>query len=118
MATGVCPLPPVSIRLAKPGANGNFVRHENDGSIAHRDRPTHRPFLQGTGVRSLALFGSVLREDFDPKQSDIDVRAEFAPGALHGVGLRYFDFAEDLGAILGHRVDFSSPVPPSAPGTG
>lgn len=50
-------------------------------------------------------FGSVLREYFDPERSDTDVLAEFAAGALRGVGLRYFDFAEELGAVLGHRVD-------------
>ncbi len=70
-------------------------------------------FCRERGVRSLALFGSVLRDDFDPKRSDVDVLAEYAPGALRGVGLRYFDFAEELSAILGHRVDFSSQLHPS-----
>lgn len=69
-------------------------------------------FCRERGVRSLALFGSVLRDDFDPERSDVDVLAEFLPGALCGVGLRYFDFAEELSAILGHRVDFSSQLHP------
>ncbi len=76
------------------------------------DRERIARFCRERGVRSLTLFGSVLREDFDPERSDIDVLAEFAPGALRGVGLRYFDFAEELGAILGHRVDFSSQLHP------
>lgn len=70
-------------------------------------------FCRERGVRSLALFGSVLRDDFDPQRSDVDVLAEFAPGALRGVGLRYFDFAEELSVILGHRVDFSSQLHPA-----
>lgn len=77
------------------------------------DRRRIARFCQDRGIRSLALFGSVLRDDFDPARSDIDVLAEFAPGALRGVGLRYFDFAEELGAILGHKVDFSSQLHPA-----
>jgi predicted nucleotidyltransferase len=41
----------------------------------------------------------VLREDFDPAHSDVDVLAEFAPGALNGVGFRYFYIATNF---LGH----------------
>lgn len=69
-------------------------------------------FCRERGVRSLSLFGSVLREDFDPQRSDVDVLAEFSPYALAGVGLRYFDFGEELSAILGHRVDFSARLHP------
>jgi hypothetical protein len=76
------------------------------------DRERIARFCRERGVRSLALFGSVLRDDFDPERSDVDVLAEFAPGALRGVGLRYFDFAEELSTILGHRVDFSSRLHP------
>ena len=65
------------------------------------DRDLIARFCRERGIRSLSLFGSVLRDDFDPARSDIDVLAEFAPGALRGVGLRYFGFGEELGAILG-----------------
>ena len=70
-------------------------------------------FCGERGIRSLSLFGSVLRDDFDPKRSDVDVLAEFEPGALRGVGLGYFTFAEELGVILGHKVDFCSQLHPS-----
>ena len=69
-------------------------------------------FCRQRGIRRLAFFGSVLRGDFDPQRSDVDVLADFAPGALRGVGLRYFDYAPDLAAILGHRVDFCSQLHP------
>ena len=59
------------------------------------------------------LFGSVLRDDFEPNRSDVDVLAEFKPGALLGVGLNYFGFANELGTILGHRVDLCSPLHPA-----
>ena len=47
-------------------------------------------FCRVRGIRKLSLFGSVLREDFNPDRSDVDVLAEFEPGALKGVGFRYF----------------------------
>ena len=59
-------------------------------------------------IRRLSLFGSVLRDDFDPARSDVDVLAEFEPGALKGVGFRYFGYADELAAIIGRRVDFCS----------
>jgi predicted nucleotidyltransferase len=37
-------------------------------------------------IRQLALFGSVLREDFNP-DSDIDVLVEFEPGHVPGLAL-------------------------------
>jgi len=65
-------------------------------------------FCRERGIRKLSLFGSVLREDFDPRRSDVDVLAEFAPGALKGVGFRYFGYEEALAEIIGHKVDFCS----------
>ncbi len=77
------------------------------------DREVIARFCRERGIRSLSLFGSVLRNDFDPVRSDVDVLAEFAPGALRGLGLRYFAFAEELSTILGHRVDFCSQLHPA-----
>ena len=65
-------------------------------------------FCSQRGIRRLALFGSVLRHDFNPETSDVDVLADFQPGALRGLGLGYFNFGHDLSRILGHRVDFCS----------
>ena len=72
------------------------------------DRERIAEFCRARGIRRLSLFGSVLREDFDPVRSDVDVLAEFEPGALKGVGFRYFGYGEELAAILGHQVDFCS----------
>jgi predicted nucleotidyltransferase len=65
-------------------------------------------FCRERGIRKLSLFGSVLRADFDPERSDVDVLAEFEPGALDGVGFRYFGYGEELSSILGLKVDFCS----------
>ena len=77
------------------------------------DRARLARFCRERGIRRLAFFGSVLRDDFDPRLSDVDVLAEFAPGALRGVGLRYFDYAPELAVILGHKVDLCSQLHPS-----
>src|ERR1039458_4889185 len=72
------------------------------------DREKIAEFCRVRGIRKLSLFGSVLREDFDPARSDVDVLAEFEPGALKEVGFRYFAYGDDLAAIIGRRVDFCS----------
>ena len=72
------------------------------------DRERIAAFCRARGIRKLSLFGSVLREDFDPARSDVDVLAEFEPGALTGVGFRYFGYGDELAAIVGRRVDFCS----------
>src|SRR5438309_11413905 len=74
----------------------------------HVDRERIAEFCRARGIRRLSLFGSVLRGDFDPQRSDVDVLAEFEPGALRGVGFRYFGYGEELAKILGRKVDFCS----------
>jgi predicted nucleotidyltransferase len=82
-------------------------------SLPSRSIANGSPVFVASGASvPLRSLGRVLRDDFDPKRSDVDVLAEFAPGVLRRVGLRYFDFAEELDAILGHRVDFSSQLHP------
>lgn len=59
-------------------------------------------FCRRNRVRRLALFGSVLRDDFRP-ESDIDVLVEFEPGAR--IGLRFFSLEHELSQLLGRKVD-------------
>ena len=72
------------------------------------DRERIARFCRERGIRKLSLFGSVVHGDFDPQRSDVDVLAEFEPGALKGVGFRYFGYGEELAVILGRKVDFCS----------
>jgi len=65
-------------------------------------------FCRERGIRKMSLFGSVVRDDFDPERSDVDVLVEFLPGALNGVGLDYFGYGEELEQIIGRKVDFCS----------
>lgn len=76
------------------------------------DRERIAAFCRERGIRRLCLFGSVLRDDFDPARSDVDVLAEFEPEALNGVGFRYFAYGEELAAIIGRKVDFCSRLDP------
>jgi hypothetical protein len=48
------------------------------------DRKRVAEFCRARGIRRLSLFGSVLRDDFDPQRSDLDVPAEFEPGVRPG----------------------------------
>ncbi|HJZ05328.1 MAG TPA: nucleotidyltransferase family protein, partial [Patescibacteria group bacterium] len=54
----------------------------------------------------LALFGSVLREDFQ-SNSDIDVLVEFESG--HVPGLAFFSMEAELSDMLGRKVDLNTP---------
>jgi uncharacterized protein len=57
------------------------------------------------GVRRLGAFGSVLRNDFDPKRSDVDLVVEFGRSRTHGLADQYFRFKSALERLLGREVD-------------
>jgi len=63
-------------------------------------------FCRDRGIRRLALFGSVLRDDFRP-ESDIDVLVEFESGVR--VGLRFFEMERELSDLFGRKVDLNTP---------
>lgn len=64
-------------------------------------------FCRRNHVRRLSLFGSVLREDFGPN-SDVDVLAEFDPGAVVTL-LDMVRMEDELAEIIGHKVDLRTP---------
>ena len=60
-------------------------------------------FCQRFGVEELALFGSILREDFGP-DSDVDIMLKFRPG--HGFTFENTpEIQDELESIFGRRVD-------------
>ena len=63
-------------------------------------------FCQRWKVRELALFGSVLRDDFRP-DSDVDILITFAPGAKRGVFV-LAQMQEELETLFGREVDLVS----------
>ncbi len=70
------------------------------------DREALATFCRRHHVRRLALFGSVLRDDFTPT-SDVDVLVEFEPG--HVPGFAFFEMEQELSAIIGRKVDLNTP---------
>ena len=70
------------------------------------DRQRIADFCRKRHIRRLALFGSVLRDDFRP-ESDVDVLVEFEEG--HVPGLAFFGMEAELSEILGHKVDLNTP---------
>jgi predicted nucleotidyltransferase len=63
-------------------------------------------FCRRNHIRKLALFGSILRDDFRP-DSDIDVLVEFEPG--HIPGFAFFDMQEELSKLLRRKVELHTP---------
>lgn len=56
-------------------------------------------------VRRLALFGSALRDDFDPLRSDLDFVVEFEPLAPGTYANTYFGLIEALGGLFQRHID-------------
>jgi uncharacterized protein len=67
-----------------------------------------RAFCERHHIRRLALFGSVLRQDFQP-DSDIDVLVEFDTADVPG----FFGFVamqDELGELFARPVDLNTPL--------
>ena len=56
------------------------------------------------GVRKLEVFGSILRSDFDPQRSDVDVIVEFEPRVASSFA-NFLDLKEALERLLRRPVD-------------
>jgi len=73
------------------------------GTQIHVPKEQIAAFCRRNRIRRLALFGSVLRDDFTP-QSDVDVLVEFHPGARVGM-IALAGMEIELSQILGRRVE-------------
>jgi predicted nucleotidyltransferase len=70
------------------------------------ERARVEAFCRKWKIAELALFGSVLRDDFRP-DSDVDVLVSFAPDADWSL-LDHMAMEEELAGILGRKVDLVS----------
>ena len=67
-----------------------------------------REFCERHHIHRLAIFGSALRDDFDP-ESDVDVLVDFEPGHVPGF-FRLFEMQEELSSLFGGRkIDMRTP---------
>lgn len=74
---------------------------------AHRDEI--ETLCRRFHVARLEIFGSAVRDDFDPERSDVDFLVEFAPGASDSLFDSYMDLREELAKVLGRSVDLVMP---------
>jgi predicted nucleotidyltransferase len=56
-------------------------------------------------VQRLFAFGSAIRDDFRPGESDVDLLVEFAPIGGHAKFHAYFEMLDELRRVLGTKVD-------------
>lgn len=69
------------------------------------DKEVIATFCRKWHVTELALFGSVLRDDFGP-ESDVDVLVTFEPG--YQIGFAISRMRRELAEIFGRRVDIGT----------
>ena len=65
-------------------------------------------FCRRHHIRRLSLFGSVLRDDFQP-DSDVDVLVEFEPSYRVGL-IRLAGMELELSELMGRKVDLRTPA--------
>jgi uncharacterized protein len=83
----------------------NFIKMSQQSRI-NISQEQLAQFCQRNHIVKLALFGSVLREDFKA-ESDIDVLVEFEPDRIPG--LAFFEMETELTRIFGRKVDLNTP---------
>jgi predicted nucleotidyltransferase len=66
-------------------------------------------FCRKWGIKRLSFFGSVVRDDFDPERSDVDVLVDLRPDTK-ARGLAYFGAEIELSEIFGRKVDLLQPT--------
>ena len=69
------------------------------------DRAALEALCRANGVRRLALFGSVVRPDFDLQRSDLDVLVALDAPSCTTYADQYFSLMEGLERLTGRRVD-------------
>lgn len=96
--------------LHRPGPRRSVAGGIMNGAMSPQisiDRHAVSAFCQRHHITRLALFGSVLRDDFGP-ESDVDVLVEFQAG--HVPGLKFVSMERELSGLLhGRRVDMVTP---------
>ena len=65
-------------------------------------------FCRKFGVARLSAFGSVLRTDFDPNRSDVDLLVEFLPGVHCGL-FKLVEMRQELAGMFGREIDLTTP---------
>ena len=59
-------------------------------------------------VQRMSIFGSAVRDDFNPQTSDVDVRVEFLPEASEDYLKNLYAVHDTLPVLFGRKVDVIS----------
>ena len=73
--------------------------------LVARQQAALKALCQTHGVRRMALFGSVIRKDFDPDRSDLDLAVEFQPMSPADQARHYFELLESLRGLFDCPID-------------
>ena len=73
--------------------------------ILEKKLPAIAQLCKRHGVVRLDAFGSALRDDFKPGESDLDLLVELGPMEPYARVNAYFGMLEELTALLGQRID-------------
>jgi hypothetical protein len=73
--------------------------------VLHDNRHAIAELCKHSGVTRLDVFGSALRDDFRPGESDVDLLVEFAPMEPRALADAYFGLLDALRELLGGDVD-------------
>ena len=97
-------------RALAAGANSSWVSDSmgpwNASAAARRlSFPVNATLCRRFAVRRLAFFGSVLRDEFNPSSSDVDVAVRFEPTTGTSPASQYFDFKTALERLFRRTVD-------------
>ena len=57
------------------------------------------------GIVRMDVFGSVLRDDFEPGRSDVDLLVDFGPRDPYTIADAYFDMLDELRELFDGPVD-------------
>ena len=93
------PSPPTASIDASTLVESIRARHGITLALAHIEGICRR-----RGIRRLALFGSILRDDFRP-ESDIDLLVDYEPDSRPRSFTEEFAVRDEFEALLGHKVD-------------
>ena len=74
-------------------------------SVLENKRQAIAEVCRRHGVARLDAFGSALRDDFRPGESDVDLLVEFGPMEPYARVDAYFGMLEELRALLGLEID-------------
>ncbi len=73
--------------------------------VLHDNREAIEALCEHFGVARLDIFGSALRDDFRPGESDLDLLVEFRAMDPYALADAYFGLLDSLRELLGSELD-------------